>query len=380
MDEKEYRTMMRHTESHLFRYRWAGHTVGLQEVIVVMKVDPDWHKSEAYKTLLNELGPLPEDVKVVERDLRAAPLSGADLMKANLSRADLMKANLSGAHLRGADLSGANLWGADLVRADLWGANLSGANLWRANLSEANLSGANLTGANLWEANLLRADLWKANLSGAHLREANLSGANLWGANLAAADLWEVLYTTDEVLDRLMEWWGPRILKRIYFLNHLKGLQKLGAVGITNFEGVDTAKINGSKNPILKRHIEDYQFIQGFKRKSWFHQRILYPLWKGTSDCGRSLLLWLIWSMGLMGLFVFVYSNHLEDWFNEPGWGWFDVFYFSVIKFATLSFVSIAPRSGNTTAQVWGMAEVIIRYIMLGSFISILVNKLARRA
>jgi hypothetical protein len=372
--------MVGYAQNSLFKYRWAGHTQGMQEVICIIKGDPNWHKSESYKALIDELRPLLIDVEIVERDLRGAPLSGADLLKANLSRTDLLKANLSGTHLQGANLAGANLWGADLSKAQLQGADLSGANLWGANLSRANLWEANLSGANLSEANLSRADLWKADLSRAQLREAKLSGANLCETNLSGADLCEVLYTTDELFNSLIKWWGPKVLHHIPFVNRLKRLKNWEPAGITNFESVDITKVNGSRNPVLKRYIEDYQFINGFKRKSWFHQYIVYPLWKGTSDCGRSLLLWLIWSVGFVGLFSMVHSHHLENWFNQVNLKWYSVWYFSVVTFTTLGFGDVTPKIYDPSAQAWVMAEVVIGYIMFGILISILTNKLARRA
>ena len=364
----------------LLRYRWVGQTTGLREMIFTIKSDPNWHKTEAYKTLINALRPLLIDTKGGERDLRGAPLSGVDLLKAHLSEADLLKANLSGTYLREANLSGSNLWGADLSKANLRGANLSRANLWGCNLSEADLTEADLSGANLCEANLSGTNLWKADLPGVLLREANLSGANLWGANLSGADLGEVLYTTDEVFNRLIKWWGPEVLHRIPFLNRMRWLQNWKKVGMTNFIGIDTTKMNGSKNQIMKRHIADYQFIQAFKKKSWFHRWIFYPLWKGTSDCGRSLLLWLIWAVGLMGLFSWVYYHHRVDWFHQAHLNWLSAWYVSIVKFVTLGFGNVNPKIDHPTAQVWMMAEAVISYLMFAGFISILINKLARRA
>jgi hypothetical protein len=365
----------------LLRYRWVGQTMSLRELVGIIKIDPNWHKAEAYKTLMDALRPIVIETKEVERDLRGAPLSGADLLKAHLSGADLLKANLVGAYLREANLSGANLWGADLSKANLRETNLSKANLWGCNLSGADLTEANLSGANLSEANLSGAELWKADLSEALLREANLSGTNLWEANLSGADLGKVLYTTDEVFNRLIKWWGPKILLRIPLLKRLKRLQNWNQVyGMTNFGSIDTTKMNGSKNPILKRHIEDYQFIQGLKKKSWFHRWIFYPIWKVTSDCGRSVILWLIWAIGWMGLFSGIYYSHGADWFNQTHSHWLSAWYLSIIKFMTLGFGNVNIKIDHPLAQAWMIAEVVIGYIMFAGLISILINKLARRA
>jgi hypothetical protein len=364
----------------LLRYRWVGQTMSLREMINIIKNDPNWHKARSYKDLMNALRPILVESKEVDRDLRGAPLSGADLLKAHLSGADLLKADLAGTYLREANLSGANLWGANLSKANLRKTNLSRANLWGCNLSGADLTEANLSGANLSEANLCRANLWKADLSGVSLMEADLSGADLWEANLSEADLGKVLYTTDEICNRLMKWWGPKILRGIPFLKRMKFLQNWGPINMTHFGGINTIKMNGSKNPILKRHIEDYQFIQGFKKKTWFHHWILYPLWRVTSDCGRSLLLWLIWSVGFIGLFTAVYYYHRADWFNQEHLNYFSALYLSITRVMIIGLGNVMPKMGHTTPQIWMIAEVVVGYIMFCGFISILINKLARRA
>jgi hypothetical protein len=364
----------------LLRYRWVGQTINLRDLIGILKNDPNWHKAESYKTLMNALRPIVIETKEVDRDLRGAPLSGVDLLKAHLSGADLLKANLSGTYLREANLSVANLWGADLSKANLRGANLSKANLWGCNLSGADLTEADLSGTNLSEANLSGANLWKANLTGALLREANLSGTNFWETNFSGAELGEVIFTTDEVFNRLMKWWVPKIISHIPLLNRTKPVQNWKKVGMTILSGIDTAKFNGSKNPILKRYIEDYQFIQSFKQKSWLHRWILYPFWKVTSDCGRSLLLWFIWSVGLTGLFSWVYYRYQRDWFSQTDLNWLGIWYLSLTKFTSLGFGTTTARFDHPTAQVWMIVEVVVGYLMFGGLISILVNKLARRA
>lgn len=369
-----------YAKSSLFRYRWTGQTLSLREVVAIIKREPNWYRTEAYKSLINALRPILVNGKEVEKDLRGAPLSGADLWKANLSGADLLKANLSGAYLREAELSGANLWGADLSRAKLKGANLSKTNLWEANLSEADLTGANLSGANLSEADLSKADLWKADLSDAVLRGANLSGANLWGVNLSGADLEGVVWTTNQVFNRLVRWTLPKILHLLPLISRWKRVQDWKEVGMTNFGGIDTTRMNGSKNPVLKRYIEDYQFIEGFKKKSWFHRRLIYPLWKATSDCGRSLTLWVLWSLGFIGLFTVIYYHHRNVWFQGMNWNWSNSWYLSVVRFMSLGFENVTPIPPHPAAKLWSIAELVIGYIMLAGLISILVNKLARRA
>jgi hypothetical protein len=52
--------------------------------------------------------------------------------------------------------------------------------------------------------------------------------------------------------------------------------------------------------------------------------------------------------------------------------------YYSVVTFTTLGFGDVKPQT--ELAAVIVMLEVIIGYVMLGGLISILANKLARRA
>lgn len=346
------------------RCRWKGHKKEFQEIISLIRTNADGHKSATYISLMDALAPFQRDINdvfKVEKDLRGAPLAGVDL-----SDSSATKAHLSGADLGRADLSGAKLPGADISGAQLWGANLEGADLSYADLSKSDLSFALLKGANLLRADLSESHLMKADLSGAKFSEANLSGTNLI----------KVLYTTDELWNQVQKSWAPQIWNRIPLL---KNLRKWDPVGITDFFGVDTTRVVGCKNPVLKRHMEDYQFIQGFKEKSLLHRWIFYPLWKATSDCGRSLLLWLLWSVGFVSIFAWAYSHHLS-WFQQRNLDWFNTLYFSVVTFTTLGFGDVSPNLTSHTAQGWVMAEVIIGYIMLGGLISILANKLARRA
>ena len=368
--------MAEYTEEQLqvLRDRWEGHEEELKALIPIIKADPKWEESEAYKALMEALGPLPEGVEEVKRDLRGVSLVGMDLSGANLREANLSKdilvvigghlLDLRNIYLAGADLSGANLLGVDLSRTILSGTNLSKANLMGADLSETSLLEADLSGANLFGVNLSKANLMGTDISRVYLRETNLSGTNLS----------QVLYTTDEIFNRLRRWCIPYILQYIPLAKH--HIRK--PVGITYFKGIDTTKIDGSKNPILKRHIEDYQFIQAFKTKGWFHRRIVYPLWKVTSDCGRSLLIWGLWSLAFALLFGRLYATH-PTWFQQE-MGPLSPWYFSVVTFTTLGFGDLTPKPECWQAQAWVMAEVILGYIMLGGLISIFANKLARRA
>lgn len=248
----------------------------------------------------------------------------------------------------------------DLRRFILRGANLQGANLTLADLQ----------GAALWEANLQGADLRGANLQGTRLGGANLQGANLFGANIKEANLHGIRYDKK-----------------------------------TSFIAADIRNIDWSKNPLLKRHIEDQQFLHAYKekpqkslwRKGW-HKAWRF-LWWMTCDYGTSFPRWLLWSLGLAIFFGFLYADY--GWFN-----WFSrwpavqhilakfnpqihiypdgahtlltPYYYSIVTFTTLGFGDVIPA--NLSAQIVVTVEVLLGYVMLGGLISIFANKLARRS
>ena len=353
------------------KQRWAGHREEVSRLIPLLKQDKSWHHSRIYEDLIRACGPLPPVVEEIERDLRGINLDEMDLSGASLEGADLAGANMVGAKLSGADLREAVLSGAYL-----WNADLSGANLWESDLTEADLRYADLRDANLMEAELSGANLWDVNLSGANLEKATLRGANVEG----------VRYTTDEVFDRLRNWWFPRLLGR-------------RSAGITRFDYLDTTEVDFSRNALLKRYIEDYQYIQAVKKKNWGFRWILYPIWKITSDCGRSLSVWVLWAMMIIAGFGLLYS-----WSFYPekvpslarslfGWaipnldiehekyfrGFWTPYFFSLGTFTNTSFHEDAFLLDNA-AYFWVSLEVMIGYLMLGGLIALFASRLAQRA
>jgi uncharacterized protein YjbI with pentapeptide repeats len=351
--------------------RWTGHRDGLNKLIPLLKQDKNWHQSATYQELLKAKGPLPEGVEEVERDLRGINLDEMDLSGANLEEADLSGANLVGAKLIGADLREARLSGAYL-----WNADLSGSNLWESDLTGADLRYADLSDANLMEADLSGANLWDADLAGANLEKANLANANVEG----------VLYTTDEVFDRLRRWWFPRLLGR-------------KRTGTTRFDHLDINGVDFSRNALLKRYIEDYQYIQAVKNKHWGFRWILYPVWKLTSDCGRSLSVWVLWATIIIAGFGLLFSwsfypEQVPTLVRELlGWaipkvdiehekyyrGFWTPYYFSLGTFTNSSFHEDAFLLDNA-AFFWVSLETMIGYLMLGGLIALFASRLAQRA
>ncbi len=154
---------------------------------------------------------------------------------------------------------------------------------------------------------------------------------------------------------------------------------------------LDSEDINEVLNPFFKRYVADQQFVRAFKEKHPFWARI----WRWSSDYGRSLALWALWSLLIALSFSLMYMP-APTWFpeglqevmpqfhqvtgekvDEPLTFW-KSFYFSIVTFTTLGFGDVV--ADNTSARILVTLEVIFGYIMLGGLISIFANKLASRS
>ena len=154
---------------------------------------------------------------------------------------------------------------------------------------------------------------------------------------------------------------------------------------------LDSQQISEAANPFFKRYVADQQFIRAFNQAN----PALARLWRWSSDYGRSLGLWALWSFFLAILFAFAYMPFpawlpawVQSWaprFHQTT-GFYsgrtltfsDCFYFSVVTFTTLGFGDVV--ADNASARFLVALEVIFGYVMLGGLISIFSNKLASRS
>jgi uncharacterized protein YjbI with pentapeptide repeats len=303
--------------------------------------------------------------------LAGEELSGLDLSGADLSEADLTEADLSGAVLRGTKLRDANLYrarltGAELLMADLSEAELrdceaEGAGFGAADLTGARLAGARLRGASLSRSTLAGADLCVADLSAARLQEADLSGANLAGAALRGADLS-----------------GARVAKASFRDCDLREacFSRLRDFASANWIGVDFRQADFRNALKIRRLILDENYLWEFRTQGRSNE-LLYRLWHLTSNCGRSLGRWGIWTLTLITVFALLFlAVDIDYGHHAPGL--LSSFYFSVVTLTTLGYGDILPAS--PIAQALVSLEVTFGYLTLGGLISILANKMARRA
>ena len=303
--------------------------------------------------------------QLLDADLAGLDLSGVDLSGAELSGADLTGARLISCNLAGAILHGSKLDDAELMAADLSGANLSDATACRAGLGKAKLVGLQAFGASFQGATLSGADLAGADLSTADLRGARLVAAALTATVLLNADLREADLTDCRVDEAVMRGADLRAAR----VRGVRGYQT------ADWVNTDVRDVDFCGAWLLRRHVLDENFIHEFRNQSPGHEWV-YKVWWASSDCGRSIFRWGAWTVlvaviyGLLFMMVDVdYGSH--ETFLSP-------LYYSVVTFTTLGYGDVLPASA--AAQVMAVSEVVLGYVSLGGLLSIMANKLARRA
>ena len=308
-------------------------------------------------------------------DLRRASLADEDLSGVDLSYVDLSSANLSGANLSGAILFRAKLSHANLQKANLDGAELSGADLTAANMEgvsarNTGMGMACMRGVRLFQANLEGSTLSKADLEGADLRCASLRNTRIREANLSRADLTSVnLNGADMSLCNV---------DGAIFMNAVLSEARIRLISgykNANWIGIDIRNINFSGAFLMRRFLIDQNYLEEFRRTSHL-TAVLYYVWLLTSDCGRSLTRWCALIVFQILLFAWLYTFVGVDYGDHPTL--ISPLYYSVVTLTTLGYGDIVPAS--TAAQMIAMLEVFLGYTMLGGLLSILSNKMARRA
>lgn len=305
------------------------------------------------------------EATLVGADLSGLDLSYADLTGANLAESDLSGATLFGARLEGANLHGARVDQTDFTGADLRGANLEGATGVRVEFSRADLRGASLLEARLVEVGAIGTNFEGADLRSAHLEKmkgwsVDLTGCDATGAHLGEADLSEAKVRGAS--------FDHACLRRAT-VKGIEGFDRASWIE-TDIEGVSHV---GTTR--WRRFVLDQNYLEEFRRQDRWHE-FVHRIWSLTSDCGRDPRRWMALTTALVAGFALAYQGVAMDYGPHPTP--LSPIYFSVVTMTTLGFGDAIPAS--EAAQVLVMAQVITGYVMLGGLLSILSNKMARRA
>lgn len=312
--------------------------------------------------------PLRLDLRGIDlsrEDLAGLDLSGYDFSGALMNRVNLSRANLSYSIFREAGLEMAVLDECEFI----------GADLSQASMNECSAKNCGFGGADLSQASLINADLQEAVFSRSRLSGADLRAADLTGARLSEADLSWAVFTRATLCDADLK--HSNVAHTRFCL---ADMQRCRLLGIKNFKsadwvGADIRDMDLRGAYLVRRYISDENYLFEFQSQSRLHKWI-YRVWWFTSDCGRSITRWFIWLLGATLIYAGLYSFVAIDYgVNET---WFSPIYFSFVTLTTLGYGDAVPVS--LAAQIVVSLQAITGYMGLGGLLSILGNKLARRA
>ena len=293
-------------------------------------------------------------------DLSSIDLSGVNFTNANLSHAQLFNADLTGAVLQGANLRRANLTGANLTSANMDEIRAVRAGFGMAHLENTTCFRGHLEMCTFSRAVMKQADFRCSCMKGSRFREADLSNTDFTEADLTGADM--SLSMVSGCIFNNADLRDAR-------LRQIRGYRR------AQWIGTDIRDINFAGAYLMRRFVKDQNYLKEFRERNRLNA-FLYYIWKVSSDCGRSMALWCVWIIVLTLFFAWVYTEVGIDYGTYPTP--ISALYFSVVTFTTLGYGDIRPST--TAGEMAAMAEVIIGYMMLGGLLSILSNKMARRA
>jgi len=127
--------------------------------------------------------------KVMNEEIPAKHLKGADLRSAFLRYHYFADANLQNADLSNADLSSSQFPSADFTQAKLHFTVMEDSDLKGATFDMASTIGIKAKGAQLPASKWRNIWLWDCDFRGANLQEADFNGSTLEDLNLSGADL-----------------------------------------------------------------------------------------------------------------------------------------------------------------------------------------------
>jgi len=311
----------------------------------------------------------------VKLDLRGITLFNEDLSSLDLSGYDFSFANLSRSNLTGTAFGYAVFHKASLEQAMLDECEFIGADLTYSSLNECSAKQGGFGGADLSHASLISANLSDATLSKSTLVHSDLRAANLKEARLTEVDMTEAIFTRAKLLNSDLKH------SNVYNTNfELADMQGCRLLSIKNFKkakwiGTDIRGLDLRGAYLVRRYIADENYLFEFKMTSQVH-KVLYYLWWASSDCGRSLFRWFVWLFSATMMFAAIYTQLDIDHGDHVTW--FSPIYFSFVTLTTLGYGDAVPASFS--GQFFVTLQAMTGYMGLGGLLSILGNKMARRA
>lgn len=359
----------------------AGQKSTKQEI---MSFRTRWHEKSADgdKTVLEKmLARLKSECKrenpnrPVNLDLRGILLANTELSNLDFSGYDLSYANLNQSNLTNCICSYSRFHETSMEQTILDECEFIGSDLTGASMNECSAKQAGFGGADLTNASMINADFEDATLSQSTLYHADFRAANLTRARLTEANLINAVFTRANLLESDLK--HSDVSGTNFELADMKGCRLLG---IKNFKkagwiGADIRDLDLRGAFLVRRYIADENYLFEFQNTSKYHY-MLYLAWRATSDCGRSILRWFIWFSCAMLLFAAIYTQVEIDYGDHKTW--YSPIYFSVVTATTLGYGDAVPAS--LAAQIFVTLQSIIGYVGLGGLLSILGNKMARRA
>jgi uncharacterized protein YjbI with pentapeptide repeats len=308
-------------------------------------------------------------------DLRGIPLSKEDISNLNLSGYDLSWANLNHADLTKTNLSYSKLYQTSLVQATLDECEFIGSDLTEADLNECSAKRCGFGGADLSNASIINADLRDSSFMHSKMVGADVRASHLTSARLSDVDMTDAIFTRATLLKSDLK--HSNVNRTNFELADMQGSRLLG---IKNFKkalwvGADIRDLDLRGAYLVRRYIADENYLFEFQSTSRFH-RAIYLVWRATSDCGRSLVRWFAWITGLTLIFAAIYTQVDIDYGDHATI--FSPVYFSFITLTTVGYGDASPAS--LIAQIFVTLQAISGYMGLGGLLSILGNKMARRA
>lgn len=287
--------------------------------------------------------------------LNTIDLSGCDLQGVSFFKTEIINCTFVGANLSGVECSGARIAESNFSEALLESVGLGSATVSETQFFNARFIHASLTNAQFVDCDFRCSDFYKARIADAKLHSCDFTQSKMEECNMSDTSVAHSLFNDVSLMGS--------IIRGIHDYTSAKWI------------GTDIRNINFAGAYHLRRHIQDENYIFEFKNRSSIH-KVYYSIWAFTSDCGRSLMRWMILILIQIAFFTYIYTIVDVDYGKYEST--ISPLYYSIATMTTLGYGDVVPASG--AAQMIASLQVVFGYIMLGGLLSILTNKLARRA